>query len=71
MLISTGSTENIKPELVLDAYYQYLNQERPAFAFFVQREEVYAKKEPKKEGNFHADDFLPLEAFGRNGGCLE
>lgn len=71
MLISTGSTENIKPELVLDAYYQYLNQERPAFAFFVQREEVYAKKDPKKEGNFHANDFLPLEAFGRNGGCLE
>lgn len=71
MLISTGSTENIKPELVLDAYYQYLNQERPAFAFFVHREEVYAKKDPKKEGNFHADDFLPLEAFGRNGGCLE
>lgn len=71
MLISTGSTENIKPELVLDAYYQYLKQERPAFAFFVQREEVYAKKDPKKEGNFHADDFLPLEAFGRKEGCLE
>lgn len=71
MMISTGSTENIKPELVLDAYYQHLGQERPAFAFQIQREEVYAKKDPKKEGPFQAADFLPLEDFGQGGGCLE
>lgn len=33
MKISTGSTENIKPELVLDAYYQHRGEERPAFAW--------------------------------------
>lgn len=71
MMISTGSTENIKPELVLDAYFAHLGQERPAFAFQVQREEVYAKKDPGKEGPYQVKDFVPLEAFGRNGGCFE
>lgn len=71
MMISAGSAENIKPELVLDAYYQHLGQERPAFAFQVQREEVYAKKDPQKEGLCQAEDFLPLEDFGQKGGCLE
>ena len=42
MKISTGSSENIKPELVLDAYYQSLGQERPAFAWMARRKEVYA-----------------------------
>ena len=73
MLISTGSTENIKPELVLDAYYQHLGQERPAFAFIIQREEVYARQSPESSNN--AGAFLPLEAFGirpshGQGGCL-
>lgn len=74
MLISTGSMENIKPELVLDAYYQHLGQERPAFAFRIVREEVYARQTPDNANN--AGDFLPLEAFGlcpshEQGGCLE
>ena len=42
MKISTGSAANITPEQVLDAYYRFLGQERPDFAFLVQREEVYA-----------------------------
>lgn len=64
MMISTGSTENIKPDLVLDAYYQHLGQERPEFAFQIQREEVYARKNPEKEGPYSAGDFIPLEEFG-------
>lgn len=71
MMISAGSTENIKPELVLDAYFAHLGQERPAFAFYIHREEVYAKKDPENKGPYQVKDFLPLEAFGRNGGCLE
>lgn len=49
MRISTGSSENIKPELVLDAYYQHLNMERPAFAWMVRRREVYADLASEKE----------------------
>ncbi len=59
LTISTGSSENIKPELVLDAYYQHLGQERPQFAFQVQREEVYAKA---PEGA--SRPFLTLEEIG-------
>ena len=40
MKISTGSASNIKPELLLDAYYKALGKERSPFAFMVQREEV-------------------------------
>ncbi len=47
MVISTGSAENIKPELILDAFYQYIGKERPPFAFQIQREEVYAWKNGK------------------------
>lgn len=42
MQLSTGSTDNLKPELVLDAYYQSRGLTSPEFAFQVQREEVYA-----------------------------
>lgn len=65
MKISTGSTANIKPELVLDAYYGYLGMERPAFAFTVQREEVYTDQAPDalKEKGQH--DFVPLEELGQ------
>ena len=59
LTISTGSSENIKPELVLDAYYQHLGQERSQFAFQVQREEVYAKA---PEGA--SRPFLTLEEIG-------
>lgn len=57
--ISTGSSENIKPELVLDAYYRHLGQERPPFAFQVQREEVYAAA-PEGAGK----PFLTLAELG-------
>ncbi|MDO5416423.1 MAG: TIGR03936 family radical SAM-associated protein [Lachnospiraceae bacterium] len=63
MTISTGSTENIKPELILDAYYQAMGQERPAFAFQVQREEVYAENAGQKSPRF-----VSLEMLGE---CVE
>ena len=64
MKISTGSTENIKPELVLDAYYQPRGEERPAFAWMTCRREVYADLAPeqKKEQGLH--QFIPLMDLG-------
>ncbi|WP_313582805.1 TIGR03936 family radical SAM-associated protein [Lacrimispora sp.] len=44
MKISAGSADNIKPELVMEAYYQWLGQTCPEFAFQIQREEVYGNK---------------------------
>lgn len=42
MQVSTGSTDNIKPELVMEAFYQSLGKEYPPYAMQIQREEVYA-----------------------------
>lgn len=64
MVISTGSTENIKPELVLDAFYQWKGIEREPFAFLVQREEVYAKAMDQEA----AFPFISLEELGE---CYE
>lgn len=64
MKLSTGSVSNIKPELVLDAYYHFLGQERPEFAWMAQREEVYADlaSEEEKAGGVHR--FTALEDLG-------
>lgn len=40
--VSTGSSNNLKPELILEAYYQEKGLEYPELAFQIQREEVYA-----------------------------
>lgn len=61
MKISTGSTDNIKPELVLDAYYQSKEMARPEFAFQIQREEVYADLGSEKNHKF-----VPLEDLGED-----
>lgn len=58
--VSAGSAANIKPELVLDAYYKSLGQERAEFAFLIQREDVYAA-EYDEEGNVH---FVSLDELG-------
>jgi len=41
MQLATGSVNNLKPELVMQAFYQYLNKEMPKFAFTVKRLELY------------------------------
>lgn len=51
MLLSAGSAENIKPELVLDAFYQSRGEERPPFAFLIHREDVYARRPDGKDAN--------------------
>lgn len=59
MKLSTGSANNLKPELVMDAFYHFIRKERPEFAFQIQREEIYA--------NIGTEDefaLVPLEAMG-------
>ncbi len=58
MQVSTGSTDNIKPEMVMEAFYQAQQWEYPKFAFRVQREEVY--------GQDKAGNRIPLEEFGED-----
>lgn len=66
MKISTGSASNIKPELLLDAYYEALGKERSPFAFMVQREEVYADQASEHEREQGIHSFIPLGALGQD-----
>lgn len=66
MKISTGSAANIKPELLLDAYYEALGKERSPFAFMVQREEVYADQASEQEREQGIHSFIPLGALGQD-----
>ena len=63
--LSAGSAANIKPELVLDAYYHSLGKERPEFAFLIQREELYAQLPDEGGDGKDSLRFVPLEALGK------
>ncbi|MCI9568790.1 MAG: DUF2344 domain-containing protein [Lachnospiraceae bacterium] len=57
--LSAGSSVNIKPELLLEAYCLAKGQEYQPFAFLINREEVYADT-----GSEGSHQFTKLEAFG-------
>lgn len=63
MRVSAGSSENIKPELVMEAYYQSRGEALPELAFQIQREEVY--------GNGGAGEELQLLPLGCIGEAVE
>lgn len=45
MLISTGSVDNIKPELVMEAYFDFLGVPLKEHAFFIHRKDIYTTME--------------------------
>lgn len=59
MKLASGSSANIKPELVLTAFYETMGKEYPVFDFQVEREEVYAD-----EGTEISHRFISLEEYG-------
>lgn len=59
MKISAGSSVNIRPEQVIGAYCESMGQEYPAFAFQIQREEVYGD-----QGSESGHRFVSLEEYG-------
>ncbi len=59
MRLCAGSADNIKPALVMEAFYEYWGRPLPAFTFQEEREEVYACLEDGEERRF-----VPLEALG-------
>ena len=58
MQLCTGSAENLKPELVIESFFRYLDCEMSQFALDICRMEVY--------GNNANNELIPLEAFGHN-----
>ncbi|MCI5621413.1 MAG: TIGR03936 family radical SAM-associated protein [Lachnospiraceae bacterium] len=56
--VSTGSVDNVKPELFLEAFYQFLGAEYPESKLQIHRLEVYAKNSD--------DTFVSLEDMGED-----
>lgn len=61
MQLATGSVNNLKPELVLEAFHQFLGLEYPPLGFQVQREEVYGDAEDGAN-----PPFVSLESLGQD-----
>lgn len=59
--LCTGSTDNIKPELVMEAFYGSLGQVMPEFAFQITRLEVYADT-----GSDGERKLVPLDGLGQD-----
>lgn len=65
MKLASGSTANIKPELVLSTFYEAKGEAFPLFAFQVEREDVYADEGTETDENgqvYHK--FISLEEYG-------
>lgn len=60
LFLATGSEQNLKPDLVMEAYLRFLGMEPSELAFHYHRLEVYAKNLNEKE----SAAFVPLEALG-------
>ena len=61
MQVSTGSVDNVKPELVMEGFYRFLGKEYPPFAMEIEREEVYADL-----GEGDSRRFVALEDLGQD-----
>lgn len=62
MKLASGSTANIKPELVLSTFYESIGEPYPLFAFQVEREEVYGDQGDGIGKDHH--NFISLEEYG-------
>lgn len=60
MQIASGSAANVKPELVVSAYLDFLGEKLPDFALLINRDEVYADASGKES----VRRLCPLSAFG-------
>ena len=59
MQLASASSNYTKPELVMDTFVRWLDQEPQEFAYMIERREVYADAGEDKNPRF-----LPLEALG-------
>ena len=57
--LSAGSEANIKPELVMDTFLQWMGEEPVPFAYMIERREVYTNKGTEENLNL-----VTLEALG-------
>ena len=58
--VCTGSVDNLKPELVMEAFAQYMGKEYNPFAYQIHRMEVYANDVTKEEKEAGKRNLVPL-----------
>ena len=59
MRVDASSSGNIKPSLVIEAFYKEMGEELPEFALEITREDTYANI-----GTMEKPEFVPLDALG-------
>lgn len=57
--LASGSADNLKPELLLEAWFGHMGKEYEPDCFLIHRLELYAREGGREEGRL-----LPLSAFG-------
>ncbi len=60
MQLASGSVHNLKPELVMEAFYRYMGEEITPYAWMVHRDEVYANI-----GDEQHRKLVTLESLGK------
>ena len=63
--ISAGSSANVKPEMILDAYCKEAGETLSEFAFLIQREELYTRQ-PGDAQSADGNILVPLDAVGED-----
>ncbi len=58
LLVDASSSGNIKPTMVMEAYYTYMGEKSGEFDFIVTREETYMRNQQNA--------FVPLDAIGKD-----
>lgn len=61
MRVDASSAGNIKPTLVMEAFYKEMGEELPQFALEITREDTYANT-----GTTEHPNFVPLDALGES-----
>lgn len=57
--LASGSADNLKPELVMEAFSSFINWELSPFALLIHRKELYAKRNEENDGTL-----ITLEELG-------
>jgi len=64
--VSTGSVENLKPETVLEAFYQWIDKSFDEYNFLIERTDVYGLRTEIDPLFGKLDRFVSLEDFGED-----
>lgn len=65
LFLATGSEQNLKPDLVMEAFLRFIGENPEEVPLHFHRLEVYAKN-PESEGGTAKSDFILLEDLGKD-----